>query len=54
MKSHHCRTVTVQNGPVFKGERLVIPVSMKDDMLAKMHASNTGIQGYLRKAQEVV
>ena len=37
-----------------KGERLVIPASMRDNMLAKIHASHIGIQGCLRRAREVV
>ena len=35
----------IQNVLVFKGERLVIPTSMRDNMLAKIHASHIGIQG---------
>lgn len=46
--------LSIQNGLVFKGERLVIPESMRDDMLAKIHASHIGIQGCLRRAREVV
>ena len=46
--------LSIQNGLVFKGERLVIPASMRDNMLAKIHASHIGIQGCLRRAREVV
>ena len=46
--------LSIQNGLIFKGERLVIPASMRDNMLAKIHASHIGIQGCLRRAQEVV
>ena len=46
--------LSLQNGLVFKGERLVVPVSVKDDMLAKIHRSHIGIQGCLRRAREVV
>ena len=35
----------IQNGRVSKGERLVISASMRDNMLAKIHASHIGIQG---------
>ena len=35
----------IQNVLVFKRERLVIPTSMRDNMLAKIHASHIGIQG---------
>ena len=44
----------LQNGLVFKGERLVVPVSVKDNMLAKIHRSHISIQGCLRRAREVV
>ena len=46
--------LSIQNGLVFKGERLVIPASMRDNMRAKIHASHIGIQGCLRRAREVV
>ena len=39
---------------MFKGERLVIPASVKNEMLAKIHASHIGIQGSLRRAREVI
>ena len=42
--------LSIQNGLVFKGERLVIPASMRDNMLAKIHASHIDIQGCLRWA----
>lgn len=45
--------LSLQNGLVFKGERLVIPMSVKADMLAKIHRSHIGIQGCLRRAREV-
>ena len=35
--------LSIQNGLVFKGERLAIPASMRDNMLAKIHASHIGI-----------
>ncbi|KAK2564593.1 Retrovirus-related Pol polyprotein from transposon 17.6 [Acropora cervicornis] len=37
-----------------EGERRVIPASVKDEMLAKIHASHIGIQGSLRRAREVI
>ena len=37
--------LSIQNVLVFKGERLVIRTSMRDNMLAKIHASHIGIQG---------
>ena len=46
--------LTMQNGLIFKGERLVIPGSLRKDMLMKIHASHIGVQGCLRRAREVL
>ena len=35
--------LTLQNGIIFKGERIVIPSSLHSDMMAKTHASHIGI-----------
>ena len=44
--------LTLQNGLVFKGERLVVPESAREEMKARIHASHIGIQGCLRRARE--
>ena len=46
--------LSLQNELVFKGERLVIPASDKDELLAKIYVSHIGIQGSLRRAREVI
>lgn len=46
--------LTLQNGLIFKGERLVVPTAMRDDLLHKLHSSHIGIQGCLRRAREVL
>ena len=46
--------LTLQNGIIFKGERIVIPSSPRSDVTAKIHASHIGIQGCLRTAREVL
>ena len=46
--------LTLQNGLVFKGERLVVPESVREEMKARIHASHLGIQGCLRRAREVL
>ena len=46
--------LSLQNELVFKGERLVISASDKDEMLAKIYVSHIGIQGSLRRAREVI
>ena len=44
--------LTVQNSLVFKGDRLVIPATMRREMMAMTHASHIGIEGCLRRAHE--
>ena len=44
--------LTLQNGIIFKGERIVIPSSLRSDMMAKIHASHIAIQGCLRRARK--
>jgi len=46
--------LTLQNGLVFKGERLVVPEIARGEMKARIHASHIGIQGCLRRAREVL
>ena len=46
--------LTLQNCLIFKGERLVVPTAMGDDMLHKLHSSHIGIQGCLSRAREVL
>lgn len=44
--------LSLQNGLIFKGERLVIPLKLVPTMLHKIHSSHIGIQGCLRRARE--
>lgn len=44
--------LTIQDGLIFKGERLVVPASARQDMQSKIHASHIGIQSCLRRARE--
>ena len=44
----------VYNGLVFTGERLVVPTSMRKEMLTQIHRSHIGIEGCLRRACEVL
>ena len=46
--------LTLQNGIIFKGERIVISSSLRSDTMAKIHASHIGIQGCLCRAREVL
>ena len=46
--------LSVQNGIIFKGERVVIPTSMRTKIIGLIHLSHTGVQGCLRRAREAV
>ena len=42
----------VHDGLVFKGERLVIPHSLREEMKRDIHVSHVGVEGCLRRARE--
>ena len=44
----------MQNGLIFKGEILVVPTSLREEMAEKLHSSHIGIQGCLRRARETL
>lgn len=44
--------MSVQDGLVFKGERVVVPRSLRSDMKQRIHSSHVGTQACLRRAQE--
>ena len=44
--------LTIQNGVIFKGERVVIPAALHNSIINKLHSSQLGIQGTLRRARE--
>ena len=46
--------LTVQDGIVMKGERLVIPIKMRRDIKEKLHAAHLGKDSMLRRARELV
>ena len=46
--------LTMQNGLIFKGERLVVPTSLREEMTEKLHSSHIGIQGCLRRARKTL
>lgn len=46
--------LSVQDGLIFKGERLVVPKSLRKEMLKRIHASHQGIDASLRKAREIL
>ena len=44
--------LSVQDGVVYKGERIVVPRGLRQCIIDKIHASHLGIQGCLRRARE--
>jgi transposase InsO family protein len=45
--------LTVQNGVIFKGERLIVPEGLRTEMKEKLHYNHGGVQATLRRAREV-
>ena len=43
-----------EDGVIYRGERCVVPSSMRKDILSKVHAAHMGIVGTLRRARESV
>jgi transposase InsO family protein len=43
--------LSVQDGLIFRGERLVIPHRIRKDMMTRIHSSHIGIEGCLRRAR---
>ena len=46
--------LSLQDGFIFKGERVVIPESLRSIMKEKIHSSHLGIEGCLRRARECI
>ena len=46
--------LTVQNGLVFKGQRLVIPAAMRKEVISTIHSTHIGTGGCLRRARDNV
>lgn len=46
--------LTVQDGIVLRGERVVIPTSMRKDLKDKVHAGHFGINSCLRRARDLI
>lgn len=44
----------LQDGLIFRGERVVIPHSMREDMKKCLHSSHLGIEGCKRRARESI
>ena len=49
----NCRDeLSVQNGLVFKCDRVVIPTNLRSEIIKKLHCTHMGIEGSLRRACE--
>ena len=46
--------LSIHDGIILKGDRVVIPPGARDDIVRKAHASHIGIQGCIRRAREYV
>ena len=46
--------LTMQNGIIYKGHRVLIPKVMRAELLSRIHSSHLGAEACLRKARDVV
>ncbi|XP_048236983.1 uncharacterized protein K02A2.6-like [Haliotis rufescens] len=46
--------LAMQNGVVFKGERVVVPAGIRGNIMERIHSSHIGVQGCIRRAKELV
>ena len=44
--------ITIQDGILYKGLRMIIPLSLRADMLNKIHSSHVGTEACIRKASD--
>ena len=51
---HYREELSVHNGVLFKGMRVVIPRVMRPEVMSKIHASHLGVEGCLCKARDTV
>ena len=46
--------LSIQYGVIFRGQRMVIPSSLRRDMKQTLHASHLGVESCLRRARETI
>ncbi len=46
--------ISYQNGLIFKSERIGVPHALRDDMKKRLHSSHLGVEGYLKRAREIL
>ena len=51
---HFKEELTIHDGILFKGNRVILPVALRPLMVKKVNSSHIGIEGCLRKARDVL
>ena len=46
--------LAVQDGIIFRGQRIVIPTKLRPDIKARLHGSHLGAESCLRRARETI
>ena len=51
---HFKEELTIQDGIIFKGNRVIVPVALRPVMVKKVHSSHIVIEGCFQKARDVL
>ncbi|KAL0154230.1 hypothetical protein M9458_050484 [Cirrhinus mrigala] len=51
---NHRDELSYLHGIIFKGEKIVVPTSLRSDMLSRVHASHLGIEKSKQKARDIM
>jgi len=51
---HLKEEMTMQDGILFKGNRVTVPAALRSYMVKKVHSSHIGVERCLRKARDVL
>jgi hypothetical protein len=51
---NHRDEITLQDGIIFKGNKIIIPASMRREMVIKTHETHLGIEACLRRARDTI
>ena len=51
---HFREELTIQDGILFKGNRVIVPEALRSHMVKKVHSSHIGMEGCLKKARNVL
>lgn len=46
--------LSIQDGILFKGNRVIVPVALRPNMITQVHSSHLGIASCLNKARDVL